>query len=75
MILPNKFVKPSDSIVGISSSIISTLDKPITVSSLWEKTKAQGNINTYNKFVSALDLLFILGVITLDKGLIRRCVK
>ncbi|WML58547.1 ABC-three component system middle component 6 [Neobacillus sp. PS2-9] len=73
MILPNKFVKPNDSIIGMSSLIITILDKPTTVSFLWDKARNKGIVKTFNNFVSALDFLFLLGVITLEDGLIKRC--
>lgn len=72
MILPNKYVKTNDSLLGISSLLIKIIDKPITVSFLWDKAKEKGIVKTYNNFIFALDLLFILGVIELKDGLIKR---
>ncbi|HDR6998317.1 hypothetical protein OCB70_14540 [Bacillus cereus] len=73
MILPNKFIKPNESLIGVSALIIKILDKPITVSFLWDKARSKGIVKTFNTFISALDLLFILGVIKMEDGLIKRC--
>ncbi|WP_418789525.1 ABC-three component system middle component 6 [Priestia megaterium] len=73
MILPNKFIKPNDSLIGIGALILPILDKPITVSFLWDKARKQEIVKTFNNFISALDLLFLLGAIKLENGLIKRC--
>lgn len=73
MIRPNKYIKPNDSLMGISAQIISCLDKPITVSYLWDKVRKQRIVNTFNNFILSLDLLFILGSIKIEDGLIKRC--
>lgn len=73
MIMPNKFIKPQDSLIGVGAYLIPYLEKPITVSYLWEKIRNDGKVQNFDKFVSALDLLFILGVIILENDLIKRC--
>lgn len=45
---------------------------PATVSSLWERVKDSPEVPGFERFVLALDLLYIMGAITLEDGLIRR---
>lgn len=76
MILPNKTIRLSQSVLGMSGELIRLVDGPQTVSLLWEKSKSVKQINSFDKFLLSLDLLFALGLIEYDLslgGLIRRC--
>lgn len=59
-------------LLGMGSKIITELNNPQTVSSLWEKARDQGEIRTFEEFVLTLDLLYMLGLIELEEGFIRR---
>jgi hypothetical protein len=72
MILPDKNISLSSSLLGMGSRITTELSVPQTVSSLWEKARTCEEIKTFEKFVFTLDLLYLLGLIELDKGIIRR---
>ncbi len=72
MILPDKNISLSHSLLGMGSIIITELTVPQTVSSLWEKARNYEEIKTFEKFILTLDLLYILGLIEFDEGIIRR---
>lgn len=73
MILPDKNITLSNSLLGIGSKILTELAVPQTVSSLWEKVRRKySEIKTFEKFVLTIDLLFALGLIEFDEGIIRR---
>jgi hypothetical protein len=72
MILPDKNISMSHSLLGMGSKVITELHVPQTVSSLWEKVRIHEEIRTFEKYVLTLDLLFALGLIELDGGIIRR---
>ena len=72
MILPTKHITCNNSLIGVGAIILNDINKPISVVKLWEKLKNDKSIGTYERFVLALDLLFIIGAITLSKGLIRK---
>jgi ABC-three component (ABC-3C) system Middle Component 6 len=80
MILPSKKLSPENSLIYIGGKVLAVLDEPKTVSRVWEEfmnmyTKDQSvNIPqiTYDWFVLALDLLFVLGAIDLSQGRLRR---
>ena len=51
LIIPNKYIKPSESIMYLSTIIIKQIgNKKYNVVDLWLEIKANNNI-TYNKFV------------------------
>ena len=72
MILPDKSISLSHSLLGMGSIIISELRVPQTVSSLWEKARAHEEIKTYEKFILTLDLLYMLELIEFEEGIIWR---
>ena len=72
MILPTKHISENETILGVGATILKHLDSPITVSGLWERTKVETNVGTFERFVLAADLLFIIGAIELRDGLFVR---
>jgi hypothetical protein len=48
---------------------------PATVSSLWEKVKKFPEVQTFDKFVLTLSLLYTLDAIEFSEGLIRKVLK
>jgi len=77
MILPTKRITEDRSLLGIGSYILPLLDEPKTVSWLWtefqkRRHRTVSSIITYDWFVMSLDLLFMLDVINMEKGLLRR---
>ncbi|MCK1338285.1 hypothetical protein ABIB06_007376 [Bradyrhizobium sp. LB8.2] len=72
MILPTKHISENETILGVGATILQHLDSPITVSGLWERTKVEKNVGTFERFVLAADLLFIIGAIELRDGLFVR---
>jgi hypothetical protein len=72
MILPTKHISENEAILGVAATILRHSDSPITVSGLWERTKVESNVGTFERFVLAADLLFIIGAIELRDGLLVR---
>jgi hypothetical protein len=72
MILPDKNILLSQSLLGLGAHLLSKLKSPQTVSSLWEKVRKSGEINYYEKYILTLDLLFMLNLIEFDGGLLKR---
>ena len=63
MILPNKYVRVHESLIGVGSTLLSNMADENSLSVLWESVKGSSNIGNYERFVLGLDLLFLLGVI------------
>lgn len=72
MILPTKHISESQALVGIGAVLIDALNRPHTVTGLWEKVRDLRVVGTFERFVLALDMLFILGLVRLSEGLIER---
>lgn len=44
----------------------------MTVSGLWERLRSERNVGTFERFVLATNLLFLIGAVDIRDGLITR---
>lgn len=80
MILPSKHLPQDRALLTVGGHVLTFLTRPKTVSALWEELnrQEQGIVAipprriTYDWFVLALDLLYVLGTIELKNGLVAR---
>ena len=78
MILPTKHIRPDRALLTVGGDLLVTLREPMTVSRLWDDVRAKRGDSgepapiNYDWFVLALDLLFMIGAIELDRGLLRK---
>ena len=78
MILPSKHLRPDRALIAIGAELLGRLREPMTVSRLWDELRASRGAGTepapinYDWFVLALDLLFMIDAVELDRGLIRK---
>lgn len=72
MILPTKYIAVENSLIGVGALLVSHLDKPTTVSSLWQDVRDLPQIATFERFTLSLDLLYIMNVIEFREDKIRR---
>ena len=72
MILPTKHVTTKSSILGLGGLLLHKLDRPSSISGLWERCKGVDEVASFERFVIALDFLFILGSICFQDGVIVR---
>ena len=80
MILPSKHLPQDRALLTVGGHVLTFLARPKTVSALWEELNRQdqGMVAirprriTYDWFVLALDLLYILGAVELESGILRR---
>ncbi len=72
MILPSKHISVENSILGVGAVILAHLGRPATVSSLWEELRSLPEISTYERFILGLDLLYMIEVIEMREGTLRR---
>lgn len=75
MILPTKHISEEQSLIGVGAILLKEIKPPRTVTGLWEKVRKYPTVGTYERFVLALDMLHITGVLTLSKGMIVRVAK
>ncbi len=72
MILPNKHITLEFSLLGVGAFLLLNLDHAYTVSTLWNKVRAEPTVGSFTRFTLALDLLFMLGAIEFNDGKLRR---
>ncbi len=78
MILPTKHVRPDRALIGVGAEVLEQLKRPMTMSKLWDEIRGRRTLLTpnapidYHWFVLSLDLLYIIGAVELERGLIRR---
>ncbi len=75
MILPTKGVAADKALLSIGADILRELVEPKTISRLWSDLREQNAQTlqiTFDWFVLALDLLFVLGVVEYVAGQVRR---
>ncbi len=75
MILPTKYITTENSLLGLGALILTRLDKPVTVSSLWEEMRNSPQIATYERFTLCLDFLYMVNALEYDEGKLRRAAK
>lgn len=79
MILPSKHLSQDRALLTVGARILQKLSQPKTVSALWEelprKSESTRNVVlplSYDGFVLALDLLFLVGSVEIREGLLSR---
>lgn len=72
MILPTKHIPQNEALIGVGATLLNCLDRPATVTGLWEKVREKRNVGTFERFVLAANLLFLMGVIEFEDGMLSR---
>ena len=72
MIIPTKHIKLENSLLGLGADILRHLEKPKTVSTLWEQAKLIKGIKSYGRFTLVLDFMFMINAIKFSDGFLRR---
>lgn len=78
MILPTKHIRPERALLTVGAEILVCLREPMTVSRVWDELRQrrgetlEPSAITYDWFVLALDLLFIVRAVDFDSGVLRK---
>lgn len=78
MILPTKHIRPDRALIGVGAEVLKALGEPMTMSKLWDEIRSRRSADAsipvvdYRWFVLTLDLLYMIGAVDLERGLIRR---
>ena len=75
MILPTKHVSTRQSLIGVGASVLAQLDRPRTLTDLWERLRESSEVGTFRRLVLALDLLYAIGAVALEDGLLKRAAQ
>jgi len=72
MIMPSKYLREDEVLLGASASLLPAIDENGNLTAVWEEAKKIESIGNYERFILALDLLFLLGLVELrDNEIIR----
>jgi len=76
MILPTKHLREDRALLTVGAELLDGLREPKTVSRLWsdfsnERSSGASPV-TYDWFVLALDLLYLIGAIEFARGRVRK---
>ena len=72
MILPTKHLPAAQTLLGAGAVIFSELAQPRTVTALWECVKDSKSVATFERFILALTMLYALGVVRFEAGVLVR---
>jgi hypothetical protein len=72
VILPTKHVATQNSLLGLGAKVLQTLQRPMSVTGLWERLIEVPELATFERFVLVLDLLYLLGAVDMRNGLITK---
>ncbi len=81
MILPTKHLSSDVALLSVGARILRCLPRETTVSRLWNEvrkaTREEGYAPalSFDWFILALDLLFLLGAVELSEGRLRRVAR
>ncbi|MHC5056918.1 MAG: ABC-three component system middle component 6 [Planctomycetota bacterium] len=82
MILPTKHLDEQRSLLRIGAEVLQLLGQPKTVSRLWDDLKSSREEGvslshpiTYDWFVMALDLLYMISVVEYDQGRLTKAAR
>lgn len=81
MLMPDKHIKFSESLLGLGSFLLDALSAPQTIDDLWTvygKARKAGEYrapHTFENLVLAVDILFAIGAVKEHdhSGVLRRC--
>lgn len=75
MILPTRSLAPDRALLTVSGEVFQLLTQPETVSNVWDRIRSANAERpiAYSWFLLAIDLLFVIGLVTFDeRGLLVR---
>ncbi len=72
MILPTKHIPLERTLLAHGGQLLSRLSAPKTVSLLWHEARKDHVVESFDRYVLALDLLYIMGLIRHEDGLLDR---
>lgn len=71
MILPTKHITQERALLSVGARLLKLLERPKTVSAVWEEVRLFEPPISYAWFILALDLLYILDAVEFSHGLLK----
>lgn len=71
-ILPDKYTPEEFTLLGASAAIMERINRPVSISSLWQDVRADLRVRSFDRFADSLSLLYATKVIDARDGRIFR---
>ena len=75
MIMPTKYLREDQSLIGVSVALLPLVEQTGNLSTLWELAKKNYAIGSFERFILAMDLLYLLDLVDLKGNEIVRVYK
>lgn len=72
MIMPSKYLREDEALIGVSAELLQLIKNSHNLSALWEAAKKIDAIGNFERFILALDLLYLMGLVDLKNNEIVR---
>jgi hypothetical protein len=72
MILPTKHISASQSYLGMGAVVLTQMEKPLTLTRLWERVRETASTTNYENLLLALSLLYSIDAIEFTDGFLKR---
>ena len=72
MIMPLKYLREDEALIGISAALLPLVENNGNLAALWESAKKIDAIGSFERFIFALDFLYLLGLVDLQNNKIVR---
>lgn len=75
MIMPSKYLREDEALIGVSAALLPLVEKDGNLTAIWESAKKIDSIGNFERFILALDFLYLLGLVDLHNNKILRVQK
>lgn len=72
MIMPSKYLREDEALIGVGAALLHLIENNHNLSALWESAKQIDAIGNFERFILALDLLYLLGLVDLHNNEVVR---
>ena len=72
MIMPSKYLREEEALIGISAALLPLVENNGNLPALWDSAKKITAVGSFERFILALDFLYLLGLVDLHKNKIVR---
>lgn len=72
MIMPSKYLREDEALIGVSAVLLPLVEKDGNLTAIWESAKKLDSIGSFERFILALDFLYLLGLVDLHNNKLLR---
>jgi hypothetical protein len=73
--MPSKYLKEDEALIGVSAALLSLIEGNGNLSETWESAKKIKAIGSFERFILALNFLYLLDLVDLHENKIVRTQK